>query len=350
MNRPSGTLNSSYAQDMAIVRTRLQWILLVAGIILLFCLPLFASSYWLSVLNIIGISVIAVLGLNMLSGYCGQISLGHAAFIAVGAYTSAILTTRFALPFWIALPCAGLATGVVGLIFGLPSLRIKGFYIAMATLAAQFVIIYIAAHWRSVTGGTDGMVVPPPRIGNLILNSEGSMFIVIMSIAVMMTFFAKNLARSRIGRAWVAVRDNDIAAEVMGINLFKYKLLAFFVASVYAGIAGSLWAHYMRAINPEHFPLMQSIWYLGMVIIGGLGSIAGAVFGAVFMTLLEQLVIGVGPAIGSIFPSFATVTSLAFSSMVFGLVIALFLIFEPRGLAHRWELFKAGYRFWPYSY
>ena len=264
--RPCGTYDESYAQDMAIVRTRLQWILLIGGLIFLFSLPLFAGGRWLNLLNLIGISLIAVHGLNILTGYCGQISLGQAAFMAVGAYTSGVLTAKLGFSFWAALPCAALSAGIVGLIFGLPSLRVKGFYLAMATLAAQFIIPSLISHpLEGITEGIHTLIVPPPKVGGIVCTSPQSMFYIIIPIAVVMTFFAKNLVRTGVGRAFVAIRDNDLAAEVQGVNVFGYKLLAFFICSAYAGVAGSLWAHWMRAINPDHFSLMDSIWYVGMM-------------------------------------------------------------------------------------
>ncbi|MDP3047281.1 MAG: branched-chain amino acid ABC transporter permease, partial [Chloroflexota bacterium] len=288
---PSGTYNVSYRQDMAIVRTRLQWVLLILGLIALFIVPRFATGYGLSILNGMGIMLISVHGLNLLTGYTGQISLGQAGFMAVGAYSSALLVDRAGVPFLLALPLSGLIAGLVGLLFGLPSVRIKGFYLAMATLAAQFIIPWVIVHVRSdLTGGSSGIVVSSASIGDVVLKSQESMYYLVMVVAVLMTWMAKNLARTHTGRAFVAIRDNDIAAESMGINLFAYKLLAFFICSFYAGIAGSLWAHWMRAINPDHFTLMDSIWYVGMVIVGGMGSTAGAVFGTVSLRLLRELV------------------------------------------------------------
>ena len=351
MERPSGTYNVNYSQDMAIVRTRTQWGLLIAGLITLFALPCFASSYWLSFINIAAITLIAVLGLNILTGYCGQISLGQAAFMGVGAYTSAFLCNYWGLSFWTAFPCAVLATGLVGIIFGLPALRLKGFYLTMSTLAAQFLLVWCFGHIKpDILGGLVGISLPYPSIGDFIFDSEQSMFYIIVSLAVVMTFFAKNLVRTRVGRAFIAIRDNDLAAEVMGINPFYYKLLAFFICSLYAGVAGSLWGHYVRFIDPEHFTLMDSIWYMGIAIVGGLGSTAGAVFGTIFMRGLDLIVTRISPVLSAIFPEIAGSMFAALSQMFFGLVIILFLIFESRGLAHRWEVFKASYRIYPYPY
>jgi branched-chain amino acid transport system permease protein len=346
---PAGTRNYTYAQDMAIVRTKTQWALLLALLVVLFTAPLCWGNYWLSVANLIGITIIAATGLNILTGYCGQLSIGHAGFIAVGAYTSAVLTNRFELPFLVGLLAAGFTAGLIGLIFGIPSLRVKGFYLAISTIAAQFIIIWVISHWTSVTGGFNGISVPPASIGGITFVSQSSLFYLIMLIAVLVVFMAKNLARTRVGRAFIAIRDNDLAAEVMGINLFRYKLLAFFIGCFLAGIAGSLLAHWIGFMSVEHFTIMGSILYIGMIIIGGLGTTTGPIFGVIFIRLLQQGITFIAPVLESTFALPAGFTT-GIGPMVFGLVIILFLILEPRGLAHRWQLFKASYRLWPFSY
>jgi branched-chain amino acid transport system permease protein len=335
---------------MAIVRTRAQWGLLVAFLLLLFILPLFAGTRILSLMNIIGITVISVLGLNILTGYCGQISLGHAAFMAVGAYTSGILSVKLGFPFWIAMPCAGVVAGLVGLIFGLPAVRVKGFYLLLTTLAAQFIIMWIILHRPGLTGGAMGLDVPFPRLGGIVFDSDRSYYYIVIVTAIAMTVMAKNIVRTRVGRAFVAVRDNDLAAEVMGINPFAYKLLAFFIGCFYAGVAGSLWGHYLGHLATEHFTLLDSVWYLGMVIVGGAGSTLGAVLGAVSIRLLRDGVDVLTPLLMRTFPAISGGALAALGLASFAIVIVIFLIFEPRGLAHRWELFKASYRLWPYSY
>ena len=224
------------------MRTRTHWALLIGFLVILFTVPLYFSNYWLGVFNLIGITLIAAVGLNILVGYCGQLSIGHAGFIAVGAYTSAILTNRFEMPFLVGLISAGLVSGLVGIIFGLPSVRVKGFYLAITTIAAQFIIIWVINHW-GYTGGFNGITVPYASIGGLVFRSESSQFYLIIIIAVLCVFFAKNMARTKVGRAFIAIRDNDLAAEVMGVNLLYYKLLAFFIGCFFAGIAGSLLAH-----------------------------------------------------------------------------------------------------------
>jgi len=350
MSLPSGTRNYTYAQDMAILRTKTHWVLLLGFLVLLLTSPLYLGHYWLGVANLIGITLIAATGLNLLIGYCGQLSIGHAGFIAVGAYTSAVLTNRFELPFLVGLVCAGLMAGLIGLVFGLPSVRVKGFYLAITTIAAQFIIIWVINHW-SLTGGFVGIKVPYASIAGYEFRTETSQFYLIISMAALGTFFAKNLARTRVGRAFIAIRDNDLAAEVMGINLLYYKLLAFFIGCFLAGIAGSLLAHWIGFLNAEQFSLTESILYIGMIIIGGLGTTIGPIFGVVFIRLLQQiLTVEIVPFLESTFTMLPAGFATGVTPMLFGLVIVLFLILEPRGLAHRWALFKSAYRLWPFSY
>jgi branched-chain amino acid transport system permease protein len=342
-----GGFQENYAQDMAIFRTRGQWGLLLAFLIVLFACPFFLSDRLLTVMTMMGIAIISVHGLNILTGYCGQISMGHVGFMAVGAYVSAILTAKMGVPFWGALPCAALAAGVVGLIFGLPSLKIRGFYLIMATIAAHFIIIWLILQLRSITGGVDGIPVPKPQIGSFVFNSKASYYHLVMVIACLATYGAVNIVRSRPGRAFVAIRDNDLAAEVMGISLWSYKLQAFFIGCVYAGVAGALLVHYYSFASIDQFPFMDSVWYLGMLIVGGMGSITGAILGTVALKLLDELVTIIGPILSGIVAAQAA-AALALISR--GLVIILFLIFESRGLSHRWGMIKAYYKLWPFSH
>jgi branched-chain amino acid transport system permease protein len=347
MSLPCGTFSENYAQDMAVLRTKTHWVMLLAFLILLFTCPLFFSDRILTIITIIGITIISVHGLNILNGYCGQVSIGHAGFMAVGAYTSGVLCAKLGWSFWAALPCAALAAGVVGIIFGLPSLKIKGFYLIMATIAAHFIIVWLILQLYDVTGGGDGLSVPRPRIGDFVFKSKSSYFYLVMIITCLATFLAQNLTRTRVGRAFVAIRDNDLAAEVMGINLWGYKLLAFFIGCVYAGVAGSLLVHYIAFASVDHFPFISSVWYLGMLIVGGEGSIVGGIFGAVSLKLLDELVTIVGPILSAVV---AAQAAASLSLIMRGLVIILFLIFEPRGLVHRWEIVKAYFKLWPFSY
>ena len=347
--RPCGVFDERYTKDIAIVRTWQHWAILIGALILVYIFPLFGSYYLISLINSLSITIIVVLGLQIVSGYCGQISFGQPAFMAVGAYVSAILTIKYGFSFWLALPLSGIGAGIFGIIGGAPSLRIKGFYLAVATIAIHFVTMWLILH-LGITGGTRGLNPLPPQIGNFALDTDESMYYLIVTIMFIMTFAARNLVRSRVGRAFVAIRDNDLAAEVMGVNLYYYKLLAFFISCFYAGIAGSLWAHLIMVVHPEQFTLLHALWYIGMIIIGGLGSIPGAFFGVLFVRLLDEVILFSSPILAGLFPWLGIAPAAAFGVSSFGIVLILFLIFEPRGLAHRWEIFKASYRLYPFAY
>lgn len=349
MHLPCRTFNETYEQDMAIVRTRLQWILLAAAIIFGLCIPLFTGTYMLTIVITTMSIIIAALGIQILTGYCGQLSVGHSAFVAVGAYTSAFVVSQSGLSFWLAVPVAGIAAGLVGLIVGITSIRLHGFYLIISTLAAQFIIMYVIIHWTSVTGGSFGMSAPAPKLGGVEFATPSSYFYVVFVALLVATYVAKNIARTNVGRAFIAIRDNDLAAEVMGINLTAYKLLAFFIGCAFAGVGGALAAHARGVITPDSYTLIQSFWYLGYIIIGGLGTITGVFFGVIFVAILNN---GLSALLASLSTVFPGATSLLGPLMlfIFGLVIVLFLTLEPRGLAHRWEIFKAYYRLWPFSH
>ncbi len=350
MDRPGGVFDEDYVHDVAVIRTKNQWLIFIAFLVILFCLPMFIKGYTTYIVNFLMVSIISVVGLQLLTGYCGQISIGHAAFMAVGGFSSAILTTKLNMPFIVALPLSGLIAGAVGLIFGIPALRIKGLYLALSTMAAQFIIIYIILHWTSLTGGISGILTKAPSLFGYEMNSHLKMYYLILGVLVFLVYFAKRLTMTKIGRAWMAIRDNDLAAEAMGINIFFYKLLAFFVGCFYAGIAGSLWVHYMLHAGIDHFTFHDSLWYVAMIIVGGLGSITGAIMGTVFIKLLLIISFRFGTTIGTWFPAILDTIGAALPLMTIGLIIMIMLIFEPRGLYHRWVLFKSYYRLWPYSY
>ncbi len=343
-----GDFRTTYAEDMAIFETPLPRVLLAAFLVALACFPFVATSFWMDVVNRILIAVIAATGLNILTGFTGQISLGNAAFLAVGAYTTAYLA-KVGVPFPVAIPIAGLATALVGMVFGVPSLRLKGLYLAVATLAAHFVIEFTVTHWESVTGGVNGTSIPAAKAGPLELRGDRPLFWLLLPLTGVMLLAAKNLFRTKVGKAFVAIRDQDISAEVMGVNVFKYKLLSFGVSSFYVGVAGSLLAYQARIISPENFPITVAIDQLGMIIIGGLGSVLGSIFGAIFITLLPELLRLVTGAFAESYPSLVTL----FASLkmgIFGLAIVLFLVFEPDGMAARWHRIKAYWKLYPFSY
>lgn len=347
--RPCGVFDKSYAQDIAIIRTWQHWTILVCALLALYLFPLFGSYYLVSFINLLSISVIVVLGLQIVSGLCGQISFGQAAFMAVGAYTSAILTLEYGVSFWLALPLSGIMAGAVGIVGGAPSLRIKGMYLAMATIAIHFVVIWLILHTK-ITGSFKGLYPEPPSIFGFAFDSDERMYYIIVTVMVIMTSAARNLMRSKVGRAFVAIRDNDLAGEVMGVNLYYYKLLAFFISCFYAGVAGSLWAHLITVVNTEQFTLLHALEYVGMLIIGGMGSIPGVFFGVLFIRILNELVMFTSPALAKAFPWLGSSPAASLGLIAFGMAMAVFLVFEPRGLAHRWEIFKSSYRLYPFAH
>ena len=277
-----GDFKTSYTADMTIFESRTARVMMVAFLCCLFTLPLYTPGYLLDIINRIGIAIIGAIGLNILTGFTGQISLGNAAFMAIGAFSCGYLGTRFNIPFYLCIPLAGLITAFFGMFVGIPSLRIKGLYLAMATLAAHFIVEFLVVKWESVTGGVAGLTIPTPKLGSFAIDSDAKLFILIFAIAVMAVLFAKNLFRTKVGKAFVAIRDQAISAEVMGVNILKYKLLSFGISSFYVGVAGALVAYQAKIISPETFPVTVAIDYLGMIIIGGLGSILGSIYGAIF--------------------------------------------------------------------
>lgn len=345
----SGHYKTSYRSDMKIFRTpyeRLRVYILIALVLLA---PVLVSNYVIGLLTLCAIASIGAIGLNILTGFTGQISIGVGAFLGVGGYTSAILTTTLGLSFWIALPVAGIMTAIIGSLFGIPSLRLKGLYLAIATLAAQVVILFVISRWDSLTGGTAGMVLSRPSFGDFIFSSNTSYYYLTVIILMFTVLYTTNLIRTRTGRAFLAVRDRDVAAQIMGINLFRYKVLAFAISSFFVGIAGALLAHFTMIVSPELYSTDVSIEYLAMILVGGLGSVFGSILGAVFITLLPVFLDNIADIMNSIIPGFNSVIQ-AFRQFVFGLVIIIFLIFEPGGLVHVWNNIKAYFRLWPFSH
>ncbi|HXE96709.1 MAG TPA: branched-chain amino acid ABC transporter permease [Dongiaceae bacterium] len=313
-----------------------------ATLLFLACLmtvPLYASSYLLDVMNRIGIAVIAALGLNILTGFTGLISLGNAAFMAIGAFGASWLALRTGINFLFCIPAAGLITAALGMVVGIPSLRLRGLYLAMATLAAHFIVEFLAVHWESVTGGVAGLSIAPPTLAGIALDSDRTVFFIIIPTAACSVLFVSNIFRTKVGRAFIAIRDQEMSAAVMGIDVFRYKLISFALSSFFAGVAGALMACQTRIITPENFPISIAIDSLAMIIIGGLGSVIGTIFGAVFLTALpEFLRLGTTALAGSFPELIGKLASL--KELVFGLLVILFLIFEPHGLSAIWHRVK----------
>lgn len=349
---PAGDFRTSYRADTTIFPTRGSRVAMLVGLALLCAAPLVFGRYELGLLITIGFSAIAALGLNILVGFTGQISIGHAAFFGFGAFASALLVEHH-VPVPLAIWGAGVMTAVVGLVFGAPAARLKGLYLAIATLAAQFILEDFFARARWFSGGVAGRVTEPYEMFGLRFDREETYFYIVLAHVVVMFVAAANLMRTRDGRALVAVRDHYLSAEMMGINLAYYRTLSFGIASFYAGVAGALYAHYLLFVSVEAFNILYSIQFLAMIIIGGLGSVMGSMMGAAFMVLLPELVqagadLLAGGAIDRALKLGASISFLR--EMAIGAAIILFLIFEPDGLAHRWKMIRAYWKLYPFSH
>ncbi len=340
-----GTLKESYIADAALYDSRTQriWLAMAGALLLLF--PFMASDYWLYLACLVSINVAGATGLNILTGYTGLVSLGQAAFMGLGAYTVAIVQARWGTPVLFNLLAGGFVAMLGGIVVGLPSLRVKGLYLAIATIAASFIAHFLFANLR-LTGGTAGLTLQPATVFGVALDTSFRLYWVIVPVTLLMLLGAANLFRTRTGRAFIAIRDRDISAEVLGIPLLRYKLLSFGLSSFYAGVAGGLWAYFFRVVTPESFPLLMSIFFLAAIIVGGMGSILGSILGAVFMTMVPELL----KLIVDLLPggSELTVFLSPVRTMVFGLLIIVFLVFEPQGLAQMWRRLRRFFHLWPF--
>jgi len=341
----TGSISRSFQQDTAIIANGKQWAVLIAFLAILLLLPhlpLFSSAPVLGLINGIGVAIIAVTGLQILTGYCGQFSMGPSALVGVGAYTCAILTAKWGWGFMPALLASGFAAALVGFAFGIPSLRVKGFYLALSTIALQFIFVFLVEHGpHEVTGNIDGLQVPTARLpdwlGGMAIDSAEGKYYLILAFVLLGLFLATNLVRTNAGRAFIVVRDNELAAQAIGVNPFRYKLLAFFISSLYAGVAGALYTQLSLFIAPGDFTLTTSIWYVAMLITGGMGTISGVVFGSVLLNVLLFLGPRYGPQLTSVFPQLSDGAVYAGLNLLLALVIILFLVFQPHGVAHWWK-------------
>jgi branched-chain amino acid transport system permease protein len=353
-HRESGVFKTSYVGDMAVYPLPIaRWTMVAIAVLFVVVVPTTLSEYYISIINLILIAVVGALGLNILVGYTGQISIGHGALMSVGAYTAANLITRMDMPFWVAVPTGGLMAAAIGAVIGVPSLRIKGLYLAIATLAAQLIIEWTINHVPWISGGVQASIeVPRPRLFGHALDSQTQLYLFLLFFAALAIVATINLVRSRIGRAFVAIRDHDIAAELIGIDIFRYKLIAFAISSFYAGVTGVLYTYYLGVANYEQFQINVSIDYLAMIIIGGLGSVLGSILGAVFVTLLPIATRLFLEGFGSLFLSQADLANIIpnLRLVIFGALIVLFLALEPEGLNRLWRNVLGYFRVWPFSY
>ncbi len=345
---PSGVFFQSYAAERGLVRTTPQRVWLIGFLLALLALPWALNDYLLGVITLAGITLVAVLGLQITVGMAGLLNLGQSAFVGVGAFTAASLAAKgFSL--WVCIPAAAFAAGAVSIVFGLPALRIKGFYLALTTIAAQImfpiVMIRLPDSWF---GGAAGMAVDPPLVFGIAADTPRSIYWLVLVVVVVAFAATANLGRSRTGRAFRAMHDNDIASSVIGVDLARTKILAFFAGAFLAGASGALYAYYVRYVTTEQFTLWLSVWYVGMLIVGGLHKPLGAVLGVLAITALHEGVHAVGSAALAGLSGVSGGAVFALTNVVLGSVIVLVLLFEPLGLAHRWALIKASYRIWPY--
>ncbi len=360
---PCGDYRENYAEDQGWWQTTFIKFKMILLLLIVFVgIPLFLPGYYISVATIVGYTAMGALGVQLLIGYTGLITLGHAAFIAVGAYTSTLLVLQFPWPpffrdwglaYPLSILVAGIVAGLWSVLFGLPSAKVKGFYLILTTMAAQFITVdFILTQYVSQIGGRGQAFSLPPgtiKIGPWAIDTEGKIYYLMAVLLTLMVIALANLLRSKPGRAWVAIRDNDIAAMALGINIVWYKLLAFFVAGFFAGIGGAFWVSNTAALSPEHFPWFWSLWLVGVILIGGVGSIHGAIFGSLFMVVvmeaLQWAVIPLSAYYPKLLVDFAYIKDAAF-----GLAICAFLIYEPNGIAYRWWQVKNYFNLWPFSY
>jgi len=323
-------MKTHYVQDIRLFKYRSTFFWYLALVIGCFILPWVLDDYLISQLTFICVYAVAAVGLMLLTGYTGQVSMGHAAFFAIGSYVSAILTSK-GVPFLISLPAAGVFAGAVGIIIGRPILHLTGLYLAIATMGFAFIVGEILVRWESLTRGNMGFSVAPPAIGPLVFDSETRFYYLAIVVLILSLLAARNILRTPSGRAMIAIRDSEVAAESLGINLAKFKTMAFAVSAFFTGLAGSLYAHKILFINPESYTIILSIELLAMVIIGGLGSLHGAVFGAAFFIFLPQSIV----MTKDYMPVYLQ-NQTGLEGALFGLLIILVMLFEPMGLYGRW--------------
>jgi branched-chain amino acid transport system permease protein len=348
MAHASGYYRISYGQDLRLIETHGQrlLVLMLLGTLALF--PLVASTFLLDLAIQVFLALIGSVALMLLTGYAGQISLGHAGLVAAGAFTTGILFKETNASILVTLPASGLVGAVLGLVFGLPSLRLKGLYLALSTLSLHFIVIYLGSEYESQRGFATGILVNPPQLGALILEDARLWYYFLLFIDIVVILVALNLVRSRTGRAWTALHAREVAAEALGIYVARYKLLAFVISSVLTSIAGCMFAYYRGFVSVEAFSLFMTIEYIAMICIGGLGSILGAVMGTIFIVLLPYVIDGLVDLLGV--PARLSTYMFAVKYASFGLIMIIFLVLEPAGLVGIWQRVRDYFLLWPFKY
>ena len=355
---------TDYVQDVRLFKDGVTAAWYAALMVALVGAPAVLDDYLLSQLSFVCIYAIAGIGLMLLSGFTGQISLGHAAFLACGAYTEAVLLGQ-GWPFWATLPMAALVAGTLGVLVGLPAMRLAGLYLAIATLAFSFIVQEVIARWDTVTGGNNGLYVESIDLGGVMFDPSGDQpwlfYYLVLAVLVVLVLGAINLLRSPTGRAFIAIRDSEIAAQSMGVNLAKYKTISFAISAAYTGVAGAFLAHQLVYLYPESFTILVSIELLLLVVVGGLGSLHGAVFGAIFIIVLPQAVVlvkefmrdnvatvfdalGAAPVGGGIR---YVAEQPGLDAFVFGIILIAIMLFEPLGIHGRWFKIKLYFSLFP---
>jgi branched-chain amino acid transport system permease protein len=338
--RASGYFRTRYDDDVALLDTRTQKTALVVLALAALALPLVATPFLLDLANQVLLAVVGAVALMLLTGYAGQISLGHAGLLAAGAYTTGILFKELGAGWWVTLPSAALVGALLGVIFGLPSLRLRGLYLAVSTLALHFIVIYLGNEYETKRGFSTGVMIDPPLV------DARAWYAVLFVAAAAAVLLALNLLRAKTGRAWHAIRGKEAVAEALGVNIPAYKLLAFVISATMTSVAGCLFAYYRGFVSAEAFSLFLTIQYVAMVLIGGMGSILGAVLGAIFVTLFPY---GIEHLVASVPTPAAWANSLfAVNYAAFGLVMIVFLLFEPAGLVGIWRRAREYFLLWPF--
>jgi branched-chain amino acid transport system permease protein len=346
--RASGHFRTSYGQDLSLIQTRLERRWLSVQLIVLLAFPWVASSFLIDLASQVFLAAIGALALMLLTGFAGQVSLGHAGLLAAGAFTAGILFKELAAPFWVTVPAAACVGAMLGVVFGLPSLRLRGLYLAVSTLALYFVVAYVGGEYEAKRGFSTGIVIDPPTVAGKAVSDPRAWYYILLLAAAATLLLCLNLLRARSGRAWAAVRANETVAEALGISAAGYKLLAFVVSSAVTSVAGALFAYYRGFVSIEVFSLFLSIQYVAMIIIGGMGSLLGALLGAIFVTLFPyaieaglRLLPGAQGYAGVIF---------AVNYAAFGVVMILFLVLEPQGLVGIWRRLQTYFLLWPFRH
>lgn len=348
----SGYYKVDYWKDRELFPYFIEKVVVIVAAIIVVLAPFIFDKYMVHMLNLSAIAVIGVIGLNIVMGYTGQISLGHAGFMAIGAYTTAILGSRVpGMPSLLLVVISGLVTAFVGCIAAVPAFRLKGLYLALSTLGLYYIVMLIILKAEGITNGAIGLQVPAFNLFGLEISDTMQYYPVLVIIALLGLVVAKNLLRTKTGRSWMAIRDRDLAAEAVGVNLRQGKILSFLTSSFYVGVAGSLTAYYLGFITPENFTLTVTINYVAMVIIGGMGTLAGVVSGAILVTFLPVVIPVFTQAVHSLLPVFDATTSAPYLERVcFGLAIVVVLIYEPEGLFGIWKTIKNYLVNWPFRY